>query len=514
MIRMRRSRGRRLRNHEGAARKWAAGPWIALAPIALVLLAGFRPIDLRRAPAQGGTIRGLVVLEGKPVPSALIRLERARVRAIHTDADGRFKLERLPAARYAVSAHIGVCATDAPVSFALADGDVREIVLELHPKPSEISVHVVDPKNEPIADVHVRGERDWWHQGDDSDGPPACAQFVLKAMTDAHGDATLKTIGGAPFKVYAGDDVLGGRRVEVKRPAPYGRVNVAIELGGALVRGRVVHADGRPAVRWRYWFVDAKLIPDWPGVRPGTTGPDGTFVLRAPPGTWMIFAAASKEEIASAKAIEIVSAEDELEATLTLEQGVEIRGRVVDELGDPVADQDVTAAPEPSERAQAVLIRSGLSSARPMPPIFEQRTYTKADGTFVIGPVPKDMRFDVAALLGAPGEAVHAHAVVPERGEVSIRLPPLGGVIKGFVRFEGAPRPRRFFVRVGNRDQSCDGRAGVFHVIAPREGEVEISIWADHFRTARRKVRVGQGSHDAVLEDIVLERVPESAALF
>jgi hypothetical protein len=323
----------------------------------------------------------------------------------------------------------------------------------------------------------------------------ACAEGLRwKGVTDGSGEASFKTAPGVRAIVF-GHETLGGHRIVIDRLHPLERNEFAVELGGPLIRGRVTAVDGRPIRGWRFDF----LSNDWPFVRHGAADEGGRFELRSTPGPHVIASAPIFGGSLTLHRVDLAPDTESLDVSIVLDHTGVIRGHVVDELGRPMAGWLVVASPELEFLPGGMRGWAGRVVSK-----YDVSDESKEDGSFVLERLPKDIEFDVYASQ-AFDDSEHIHHVLPGAESLTLQTP-IGGVIRGRVRFEGGPRPSRFFVVVGKRSQSCDPTAGIFHVLAPRAGDVDIEVRAEGYRTERRRVFVKPTWRDLDIEEEIVLR--------
>jgi hypothetical protein len=268
---------------------------------------------------------------------------------------------------------------------------------------------------------------------------------------------------------------------------------------------------------------------------------DGTFQLEGLPGRGIFLVARGDHHLTrgrqAVKAEELTSDAGVLLHTVP---GAVLNGRVMDELGAPVANAEVFVGPSYMYVIQAVRNRD----------IYLERIYTDGEGRFSIDSVPANARLAIAALDGAthqgmrdigplvPGSTVEATVQLTDTGSLSGRTVDSDGngvagvkviaipldlrMVIGFVRslpdwmaesgsdgnFEFPQLPRRTTVLLA---QGRGGRSAPYtaHVIAKSNAMTEeIQIQTSHEVFGRVVGVDGRGIANA---KVLLSAIPEQA---
>lgn len=377
------------------------------------------------APTGTSTVSGLVVAAstGQPVRRAYVRMTGQELpggRAALTDADGRYRLEELPAGRYTIQVSKPSFVTVAfgqrrplqpgtPVEIA-AGQTLDDIDVQL-PRGSVITGQLVDEEGEPLPSVAVQVLRHQYRQGE--------RQLVVAGTDQSDDRGQFRVFGLAPGTYYvsavARRPGVGGRRFRGRfgagnvieestgyapsyypgvpnrneaTPVTVGvgqemtNVNFAVLLvPTARVSGFVMGPDGQAATR-----SSVVLLPDdGAGFLPaasltGRTNDDGSFtVVNVPPGRYLAFARSdgrgSREQLFATQTI-TVSGQEINGLAMMLTPGANLSGTVVFETNASLPPDDVGRV-RVTTRSQQSLPFAGNSSAR-----------ANSDGTFELRNVP------------------------------------------------------------------------------------------------------------------------------
>lgn len=385
-----------------------------------------------RIPA-GIDVRGTVVdPDGRLVADAVLVLgERgdAALEATRTDGNGAFFLRSVnPKAHIAAFAE-GFGASQAVLAGESADGPIE---LRLHGTGGTVAGRVLGADGRPIEGAWVAHG-----YGDAGGGPGEPGSVMRTDLTNATGEFRLSAVPlGMTWPLYVGARGHGAWRGEVRAVAgetPFVEVRLqrAVRLCG-VVRDR----EGRP-MRGYVHVVDrnspgkgiADQRPAWHRAWTAT-GDDGAFAfVNLPPGPLRVSARDRERDVAVREFD--ASPGDELTWDPELRSDLTIDGRIVDELGAPLAGFRIVA-----DGAEGV----------PRP---EDRT-SGADGSFRIGGCAA-ARYQVRAY--APGNSWHAP--VATRNDVEPSAQPIE------LRVDAAARPSCHVVGRLADDQ----RSGAFLVV-------------------------------------------------
>jgi len=171
-------------------------------------------------PARVGTARitGRVVAadSGQPIRRAVVRVTAAEIRenrSTVTDADGRYEIKELPAARYIVNASKGSFVAlshgqtrpfDSGRPLEVKDGQTVQRIDFRLPRGAVIAGRVLDEMGEPVADVQVMTMRSQFVQGRRQPAP-----YGRPAMTNDIGEFRLYGLPPGDYYISATARDLG-----------------------------------------------------------------------------------------------------------------------------------------------------------------------------------------------------------------------------------------------------------------------------------------------------------------
>jgi protocatechuate 3,4-dioxygenase beta subunit len=292
---------------------------------------GTTNVDVRLG--RGLTLNGVVLRNGKPVPEVSVGATTAAVGGDHqptvTDANGRFTLSGLIAARYTVAAYRDDEQTE------VRDVDPtqqKELVITLDPRPTGVIFGSVTGIPANAGGKITR--RAVFVQSD---------QRGVEGLIDEAGNYRIENApAGLVFISAHLESTTGGRssqrkQVEVTAGQP---LRVDLDLGGrTTVTGRVSQ-DGKPLAGVRVVFVSEAGID-----ASATSRSDGSFEAGlAAPGTYQIFAHGEAFASRPFQTVREIRGGESIDIDLR-EQVVE--GTIVDaSTRQPIAGAIVTLAPD------------------------------------------------------------------------------------------------------------------------------------------------------------------------
>lgn len=410
-----------------------------------------------RAPTKGFDIHlvpesilvGRVVMidTNRPVENAIVEADSnswgGRGGTAVTDAQGRFRLDRLEPGIYKPSATAETGRGQAEVSVHLGLSETsEEVVIALHPAVTiRGKVIVADSDAEPCTEGSVElADKDLDIEAHDGVGPDGSVEF--KGMLPGTYEVTVSCDDFVRREHYD-DLVVGTEPIE----------GVVWEVdAGRSIRGTVADAAGEPIAEGRVWAQktgggarDAVFFGS-----SGELQPDGTFEIRGlQPGRYRVTATPEESHgIKAEQEVEVTQSADTEGVELELPASGTIAGRVEDDAGQPVGGVQVsTQGP----------VRGG------------GRVYTADDGMFEIPAVPVGRhrviaRHDWGDTLRKPGTSdddVQGESVEVEAGEtaeVTIVVESTDGSVSGRVVDEdGGPVADAFIQTERESDSATAG---------------------------------------------------------
>jgi len=468
---------------------------------------GVVTVELQPATTVSGKLRER---GGRPIAGGEVTLSEADgaplPRSVTSDNEGNFRFEAVLPGSYVAGAHADGFYPAEPHPLRVGK---TPATLELRLDPGAIiEGRVVDERAQPVAgaDVAISGEA--------PDGTPI-------AVTASSGAAAAAT----------------GARVE-----PAG------ELG--ILRGPVPYPPPVP------------IAEAAPAPKQFRTDDKGSFRVTGLPAGRLVVVATHPDFARGASEPMQVAAGAEVRVTVVLSRGVEVRGRVTDERGDPIANAELTGdgtalattdargewdiahvarpmtltvrapgylpatrAVSPSERGPFdVTLRR--AEGRLAGEVVDDRGAPVSAARVEIAAPPMPVRwvttdragrFDADGLGPGPYRVVVAHAdfapatfdAVAPTSEARFALVP-GGGIEGEVRdarLGGVPAGLRLELAAGGKTQLVPVQAGRFSVTALPVGRATLTASAPGYVTATRDVDVvgGDRLHDVTVRDVELE---------
>ncbi|WP_437968777.1 carboxypeptidase regulatory-like domain-containing protein [Sorangium sp. So ce260] len=369
---------------------------------------------------------------GTPVEGAKITLDseggwgmRQGVPAARSDAEGRFRVDRLPPGRYRLVARALGKLGQARESVLLGLGQTsREVVIEVHRARVVAGRVELAPDGAPCQ------------RGNVGLLSPADGRFenaVIEADGSVLFDAVLR--GSYQVHVACADHVAEPTYPAVEVGDSDVEDLVWTVRAGLSIRGRVVDIDQNPVRSAVHAYAPAMM-----GARGGTGAfaqneADGTFVLKGlSPAKYVVMARPVNH--AEPAPVEVELRDDHApEVTIVVDRGGAIEGIVTDEDRKPVAGVDVTIMGTPGTPADA---RSGL-----MKPPAGGMARSLDDGSFALrGLPPGDYRVsatDAPRALPGPGpfggapEGVAARVEMGKSTRVALVVERRNGEIHGRV---------------------------------------------------------------------------------
>jgi hypothetical protein len=332
-------------------------------------------------------------------------------------------------------------------------------------------------------------------------GAPAVAGLETKAKTGSDGRFTLRVRADLPGAIDLLDSGLVfamQQRAKMLVPGVSGPNDLGdlVVVDGAVLAGLVRDVHGRPLAGVR---VTARAGSDGlPMLRSGAfgeqwtadTAADGAFRLSGLPAGEYRLATQSAHHMPHDQRIALVAGEQRTDLVVQLESGGEIAGRVVDDLGRPVAGAKVGAYRN-RELGEGVQVKS-LSRG--------ESTETDANGNFTLGGLAENV---VQVRAWSEGYAPASRADVA-RGSTDVRLQlERYGAIEGVLVDEQGAAIAGSDVSV--RQRAEPGGLGDFDFSPMRGSKTAVD---GHFRLERVRPGTvslrasGEGHVDAALDGV------------
>jgi hypothetical protein len=340
---------------------------------------GLPPRDAvdRELPKGSASIAGRVIVSdtGLPIRRAQVRAflvgggpNGGRALSATTDADGRWRIQNLPAGEYQVSAtkagYVNASygqqsPQDPGKRVTLTEGQALDKIDLLLPRGGVVAGRITDEFGEPLANAQVQVQRYQYGPGGDKQLMFAQSGVQGQIMTDDLGQFRAFGLMPGEYVVSASIRSFNGAQANADRdrdgypPTFYpGTPNVAeataVAVGAgeeasvqfslqparfARITGRVVDSQGRPAATAMLMLSTSNGTSGVVSSGAQVRG-DGSFVLSAvPPGEHTLVvrpqprAMGDEPEFASVPVS--VGGEDISDLTITTSRGVTLRGRVV-----------------------------------------------------------------------------------------------------------------------------------------------------------------------------------------
>ena len=426
-------------------------------------LAAGRTVEVELELAGGLEVRGVVVDAKKhPVAGALVELAMmARADAFPevvavTGADGRFEARGCPELCLLGARAQGHRASNLRFLHGKA-GNHAEVELVLGGDGGAVRGFVVDPTGKPVPGaVVIVGPGEVAGIGGRDNLPP----FGGLTRTDERGEFSVVGLaaGKQPIRVRGGH--LAPWRGEVEVPASL-TVTQRVELGpGAVLRGRVVEGAGKPVARAEIEVGDWGDIDHFHCV----SNAEGGFELRGLP-VGEVVVRAEQGDHGKARVTVPTIATDVATCTLTLSRGLELKGRVVDQDGQPISAATIECMAENPQDKWVVIAHSD------------------AQGRFVAANRPEQGKVFLTANASGYQERVVRGLDPSQEAELRLqRMQPATGRITGrVVDPDGRP--------VGNAVAHgfCQGVSSATHAFTDNDGRFELGPlvpgdWALHVR--------------------------------
>ncbi|MGK3974114.1 carboxypeptidase regulatory-like domain-containing protein [Sorangium sp. So ce118] len=343
------------------------------------------PLKLLLTPASALVGRVVEAGTGTPVEGAKITLDNGGpwggiapgAPVARSDAEGRFRLDRLPPGRYKLAARALGKVGQARESVLLGVGQTSsEVVIEVHPARVVAGRVEIAPEGAPCTLGHVG---------------------LLSEANGAGEIAAVEADGSVLFEglLRGSYEVLVSCVQHVSEPS-----YAALEVGdsdvedlvwtvraGLTIRGRVVDSDKNPVRAQVHAYAPAMMGSRGAPGALASTEADGTFALKGlSPAKYMVMARPVSQ--AEPVPVEVELRDDHApEVTIVVDRGGAIEGTVTDEDGKPVAGVEISIVGTQPGAAVGMMMR---------PPPIRMAT-SLDDGSFAqAGLPPGDYRVSVS----------------------------------------------------------------------------------------------------------------------
>jgi RNA polymerase sigma factor (sigma-70 family) len=315
----------------------------------------------------GVTITGIVVdTTDVPVAGALVEVGWLTLDAdaevlAESGPDGRFRIRNAPTEALVGARAEGHSAS--PLQFLIGRrGNHNEVRIQLGAPAGGVEGTVVDQQGRPVSGAVVRvGAGKSCGISPELDGAPPFPALV-RTDSQGHFHAIGVPIGSQPVLAYSAEHAPWQGTCEV---TAHLTARIHIELpAGATIRGIVRDRDGAAVAKAQ---VEIGRDQDFANFRTGTDSSGHFEMAGLPAGDLQV--EARHREAGMGKQLVTTSASTAARCDLVLSRGEELRGRMVDEAGQPVAGV-------------------WLSCRTPTAPGWSGGATTRADGTFSVPNCP------------------------------------------------------------------------------------------------------------------------------
>jgi RNA polymerase sigma factor (sigma-70 family) len=365
--------------------------------------------------APGVLLRGLVVdPAGDPVPHASLYCAQWPLPLeigllVHTDEQGRFEVRDVESSAMYLAGAPGF-ASSRMFCPRGREGGVVEVTVRLFSRAGTIHGRVVDEHGEPIplSRIAIVQERRDTFVSDE--GITFMDPLPLEALTDEDGRFRVSGVypGSTKVSIGATGFLRAEQRIDVQADGDH-EIEMALSRGGEI-RGSVRDASGTP-------IANAKVAVD-PGrtlrldllslslrVLETTTDEEGNFSLSGLRETEVIVKASHPTAGIASQTLQLGAGEQRI-CDFVLTPIREVRGRVVDEEGNPLAQYVVTTRVAGSRRSKGP---SAISDD---------------DGRFHLADFPLEHDVVRVAHLSYPTTPlVEVEDLLPANGEVEVVVP-------------------------------------------------------------------------------------------
>lgn len=376
--------------------------------------------------------------------------------------------------------------------FATPPGDARDTPAPAPTTPSAppdraAFGHVVNLKKEPVAGAEVvvsaTGAPEAAASPDEAD--------PFRARTDPEGRFVFATVPGTTLRLQVTAPGYAPARVRGLEVVPGpGAVDLGtvVLVPGAAVTGRILDRRGEPVAGAGIHVLKSLLTPN-PVVeerlhlrRPETTtAADGTFVVTDLPRASQVDLLVRSEDYLGAS-LRGVTVPPPRALTLVLEDAARLRGRTLDDAGEPIAGAHVTLAWQ--EMLDDLEIPSG-------PPVT-RRAVSDDDGFFTV----TGSRLGKARLHAEAAGYVAAEprdVDLADGEEITVVLE-RGAVVEGRVVTEDGEAVAGMRILAGDAAAFTDSE-GAYRITGARPGPSTAETAHPHFETQRQELEIEPGTN-------------------
>jgi protocatechuate 3,4-dioxygenase beta subunit len=341
------------------------------------------------------SLAGSVTLEGAPAGGAAVSLHGEHKRQeIGTEPDGTFAFDSLRPGQYELRAAAGDRVAQETIT--VAKGNVRGVALALR-AGVHIEGKVVDDAGAAIAAVHITAD----------EIAPSRRSHVAAARSSSDGRFRLGPLEPGEFELST--ELEGFVRADPAKVVAVASASTKLVLKRAQpIRGMVVDPEGKPVREVRVAAV-TKRTPAGSDDQKGSarTGENGAFTLDVPGGEYDIVV--RSEGFREARVPVRAPAAD---VVVQLDRGTTIEGEVIDEDGAPVAEAQISIAPQSGDQRTRTSLGGGSADR---------------GGHFVVSGLAAGPVLVIAGRPGDGGESwsssyAHTPLDLPESGTVRVKL--------------------------------------------------------------------------------------------
>jgi len=406
-------------------------------PVTYTLTATSDPVVVRLRAGAPLTVVVTAEADGDPVAGAQVEVRGLMTQTASTDAKGQAVLHGVDAGWIALSVTASGYAPLHQVASIEQGQHELHVVLQ---RGAAVSGRVVDDDGKPVAGAHVvaRDVASFFQLDDPKkDG----------AETDAEGRFTLAKVPAGSYRFVATDDTHApGTSPPVTLDGMTRKDGIEIVLKpAATLSGRVVNADQTAAA---YATVRVgphdlgRMGPEVAGsMRQVVADQDGKFTLRGLPREALRVRAESDAAASKIVDVDLSGGAGPADLVLVLDVTGTIAGTVVDDTSQPVAEAQVTAAPD---------FLGGGGKLEDMALAGFSAATTDGGGRFALHGLPPGA-YRLWAHRGGGGVQAFTREGTPAKpGDTQVRIVlPAPGSIKGTIALDDGSPVKAAMIRVG-----------------------------------------------------------------